>query len=304
MAVRISTKALHEGIAASIASASQRALKLQMGLADGKAVRTPSDDPVRAHQSMWFRERIRATDQYVRSIDGIGSYLNNLEASLGQVQDAIGDLMSLQTQAADDSTGADGRAALAVKVSESMELLAELGNTRYAGLYIFGGRRTLEAPVVPERDANDTMTGAHFNPQGVGGALKRVVGQDLSLTINVTAADVFGENGALFNQLSQLREALLNNDGDRIRSMGSSLEEASNRVITATTSVGSLISRTDTLKSKLGQEQTSYEDGRSKAEDLDMARTVVDFQAEQTSLQASLSAGSRILNMSLLDYLR
>jgi len=304
MTIRISTRSLHEGISDSIAAASQRTLKLQQGLGDGKAVRTVSDDPVRAHQAMWFRERIRAADQYERGIEGVSAYLSNTESTLSQIQDTLGELMSLQTSAADDALGEEGRAALAIKVDQMIELLFELGNTRYAGLYVFGGQRTLDPPLTIERSAEGAPSAVSFNPQGIGRPITRQVGQDLSLTINVTATDVFGEDGELFKQLVQLRDELLANNGDGIRGMAEALDEASERVSIATTSIGSLINRTETLKTRLGEERISYEDGRSRAEDLDVARAIVDFQSEQVSLQAALEAGSRILNLSLLDFIR
>jgi flagellar hook-associated protein 3 FlgL len=304
MPVRISTVGLNQAISDAISASSQRMLKLQQGLGDGKAVRTPSDDPVRAQQAMWYRERIRASEQYSRNVETVSSTLSNTDSTLTQIQDAVAQLNSLVTSAGDDSLGADGRAALATEVDQLSEQLAELGNSRYAGTYLFGGTRSLTPPLQVQRDAQGNIQSITLTDQGSSGAVKRQVDQDLSLTINVKPADLFGKDGGLFTQLKSLREALQANDGGRIRAMSSEFTQASDRVSTASTAIGALIQRTDALKSRLAEQTTNYQSGLSQAEDLDMAQAAVDLQSEQLSLQAALEAGSRILNLSLLDYLK
>jgi flagellar hook-associated protein 3 FlgL len=304
MSGRISTRTMYEGISSSIARASARASRLQQGLGDGRAVRTPSDDPVRAHQAMWYREQLRANDQYERNLEGIKSQLSATDTVLGQIQDVLAQVRTLQTSGADDSIGKDGRAALASQIDQTMELLAELGNSRYAGIYLFAGHRTLEAPVVSQRGKDGKIEQVSFNPRGTEGDLIRSAGPEVSLTINVTASDVFGDGAELFARLKDLRSALAANDGDRIRNLGGVLDQQLDRVTEAATTIGSLEGRVEGLQSRIQQDRQSYEEGRSSAEDLDVAKAVVEFQTEQAALQAALASGSRILNMSLLDYVK
>jgi flagellar hook-associated protein 3 FlgL len=303
MAGRISTLTLYDGIAQSIARSSQRMLKLQQGMGDGREVRAPSDDPVRAQQAMWYREQIRSNAQYQRNLDQILSNLSASESALSQIQDQFSQIRSLQTSGSDDSMGADGRAALAAQVDQLTQVLAETGNSRYAGAYLFGGRNTLDPPIVIQKDASGRVEKIGFNPSGVGGDLVRMAAPEVSLTINVTASDVFGKDADLFGILGELREALAANDGDRIRGLAGRLDAAQDTIANAVTTIGSLTERAQTLKTRVEQDGISYEKGRSDAEDLDVARATVDFQAEQAALQAALASGSRILNLSLLDYL-
>lgn len=301
---RISTRTLHESIAQSIGAANQKVLKLQQGLGDGRAVRRPSDDPVRTHQSMLFREQIRAGDQYERTLSGTISVLSATESAMQDMQDILADLRALQASASDDSVGAEGRQVIAAQIGDAMELLVSLGNTQYAGRYLFGGRQTLSPPLVVRRTSEGTTESVGLSPGGVAGSLKRQVSADVSLTINVTAVDLFGQGAELFSTLGEFRGALLRNDGDAIRSAAEKLDRAGERVSDATTVIGSLMSRAESLHLQVQQERVSYEDGRSRAEDLDMARAIVDFQSQQVALQAALSSGSRILNLSLLDFLK
>jgi flagellar hook-associated protein 3 FlgL len=303
MTNRISTRTLHDSIAQAISSSNQRVMKLQQGLGDGRAIRVPSDDPVGAHQAMFFREQIRAGGQYERSVDTTLSQLTATETALQQIQDVLGDLRSLQASGSDDATGPEARRVMAGQVRDFEEQLVSLGNTRFSGRYLFAGQKTLSAPLLTTRDAEGKVSGVSLNPVGVGGDVKRQLAPDLSLTINVKVTDLFGEGADFFTSMESLTAALLNNDGEKIRALTDSMDQAQARVNDATTGVGSLINRAENMKTRLEQDTTNYESSRSRVEDLDMARAVVDFQSQQTALQAALAAGSKILNLSLLDYL-
>lgn len=303
MTDRISTKTLHDSIAATIGLRSQKLLKLQMSLSDGRAVRTPSDDPVGAHLSMWFREQTRANDQYERNVQGAITHLNNAEGLMANLADLIHEVRVLQTTGANDSTGADGRHALATQVNELIELFVSLGNDRFAGTYSLGGTNTLEAPLKTERDAEGRIIGVTPTRPGAGADRVRRLGPDVLLTINVDGADLFGGDASAFRTLIDLRDALEANDGDAVRAASAPLDDFLERVLRATAGVGALVGRAEALLERVNSDRVQYEAGRARAEDVDMARALVEFQQEQTALEAALNAGSRILNQGLLDYL-
>lgn len=303
MTDRISTKTLHDSIAATIGLRSQKLLKLQMSLSDGRAVRTPSDDPVGAHLSMWFREQTRANDQYERNVQGAITHLNNAEGLMANLADLIHEVRVLQTTGANDSTGADGRHALATQVNELIELFVSLGNDRFAGTYSLGGTNTLEAPLKTERDAEGRIIGVTPTRPGAGADRVRRLGPDVLLTINVDGADLFGGDASAFRTLIDLRDSLEANDGDAVRAAAAPLDDFLERVLRATAGVGALVGRAEALLERVNSDRVQYEAGRARAEDVDMARALVEFQQEQTALEAALNAGSRILNQGLLDYL-
>jgi len=304
MSDRISTLTLHDAVARAIAASNQRVMKLQQGLADGRAVRKSSDDPVLAHQSMMYREQIRSTGQYVRTAEDSLSLLSATETALQQMQDTLGEIRALQTTGSDDAVGIEDRRVLAQESGQLTEELLAAGNTRHAGRYIFGGRQTLSAPLAAQRDEENALQTVAYNPAGVTGAIRRALGPDLSLTINIPAVDLFGEGAELFRTLRGLEDALSAGNGEQIRSYAEKLDAAQNRVTDATTTVGSWMNRLETMQERMQQDLVSFENGRSRAEDLDVARSIVDFQTHQAALEAALAAGSRILSLNLLDFIQ
>lgn len=300
---RISTKTLYDAIANSVGARGQQILKLQMSIADGRAVRSPSDDPVRTQQAMWYREQKREAEQYGRTLASVTVSLSATENTLSNISEVISEARDLQIRGSNDAMEGDARLAYAAQVDQELELLVSLANDRFAGTYTFGGRNTLEAPYVATRDASGRIVGVTTNSRGVAGKLGRQVGADVLLTVNVSGADLFGKDGATFQSLIALRSALETGAGDKIREMGVPLESALDRVTKASAVQGALAGRVAALVERSGRELISYEEGRSQAEDLDVARAMVDLQQEQVALQAALKSGAQILNLSLLDYI-
>jgi flagellar hook-associated protein 3 FlgL len=300
---RISTRTLSDAISASISMRNQRLLKLQLSIADGRAVHMPSDDPVRTQQSMWYREQKRAAEQYERSLQSVTISLSATESTLSNISDLLSEVRELQVRGASDALSDDARDAYASEVNQDLELLISLANERFAGTYTFGGRNNLQAPYVAERDAAGQIIRVSTNPAGIDGKLVRRVRPDVELTINVRGADLFGEGAAAFQSLIDLRTVLESGDGEGIRAMEAPLETAVDRVVKAHAVHGALTARAETLLAGAGRDLVTYEEGRSRTEDLDVARAMVDLQQEQVALQAALQSGAKILNLSLLDYL-
>ncbi len=303
MSARISSRTLYDTIALSISDRYQALFKLQLGLADGRAVRKPSDDPVRAHQAMWYRERLRATDQYEAAIQSTLSHLTGTENAVQQILDAMMEVRELQVTGADDVTGEDGRRSLSQRVDQLLQLVVDTANSKFSNVYLFSGTQTLTAPYEVQRDRSGRIVEVTQSRAGDVGDLIRVVGQNVSLTINTKGTDLFGADGEVFDHLIRLRDALADGDGETIRGLTDGLERDIDRLVSATSTVGSLTNRIEAMLSRVTDDRAAYEEGRSRAEDLDVAGSMVEYSQEQVALQAALAVGSRILNMSLLDYM-
>lgn len=303
MTFRVSTRSLHDTIAQAVLDSQQTVLQLQRGLADGRAIRLPSDDPVGTNVVMQFRERLRANEQYQKNMEVALSHLNAADSTLFMVQEQIIQAQTIQVRGADDSQGQDARNALAREIDQIAQALADLGNTRFAGVSLFGGTRTLEQPYTVELDDNGLIASLEKNPNGIDGEVVRQVGRDLSLSIHVSGDDVFGGDRELFQTLLDLRDALFAGDLESIQAGNQRLEAAQDRVVGTHTFVGSLLVRAESLKTRLQADEVTNESGRSRIEDIDVARAMLDYNQNQVALEAALDAGSRILQSSLLNYL-
>jgi len=76
-----------------------------------------------------------------------------------------------------------------------------------------------------------------------------------------------------------------------------------NTVLTLRAQVGAKVNRLDTLLSRQASTKVNLAQLRSSVEDVDFAEATTDLATRQTAFQASLAAGARIIQPSLLDYL-
>lgn len=306
MANRISTRSIYENLLHTTIGAQDKLNRLQHSIADGTRLRSPSDDPVGTHLALRARERLSANEQYTKSLEHSLTHLEASDAVLTQIEDLVTEVRSLQTSAANDTLGAEERAAMAAQVDQLTRQLVELGNQQFAGVYLFGGKQTQQAPFRLEegRDGAVARVTRSGDLRAIESPVVRQVDRDVLLSIHAKASDVFGEGQELFGTLIDLREALAKNSGDAIRQVGAQIDEAQNGVLAAHGVVGTLMQRAETLKTQLERDSMSHEAERARLEDLDVAEAMFEMSQQQTALQAALEAGSRILTLSLLDYMK
>lgn len=107
-----------------------------------------------------------------------------------------------------------------------------------------------------------------------------------------------------FTALIELRDALLADDNEAITRAGQRLEAVFDRMQEVqgqyAAKARAMIDRAD----RADYEATATEVMRSDVRDADLAEAIVRFQQMQTALQANLGTASRVMNLSLLDFLR
>ena len=79
--------------------------------------------------------------------------------------------------------------------------------------------------------------------------------------------------------------------------------EEQDRVNVAVADLGSRYVRLELTENRLSTQKVDFEDLLSKNEDVDMVETVIKYNAAETIYNASLSAVSKVVQKSLLDFL-
>lgn len=304
--MRITTRMLSDRILHDIQAAGQRALDLQHQIATGRKINRPSDDPTGTALAMRYVDRIGDIEQFDRNIGMALDRLSATENAVTTAQDLLTRASVLAEQGANDSLGAPERAGLAKEVDQLLEEMLASANIRNESGHLFGGRAENAPAFSATRNAQNQVT-AVAAAVTVDDVLVRQVDSNETVTLNIKAGEVFGTSGGgainLFQQLIDLRDRLNANDGNGIRSMITILSDGHRQVAEELTVIGSRVRRLHELKTRFGSETVQNEAARSRLEDASVSEAIVRLQAEQTTLQAALQTGARILRMSLLDYL-
>ena len=141
------------------------------------------------------------------------------------------------------------------------------------------------------------------NPKGISGQQFREILSGVTIAANVTGPEVFTGSADLFQTLITLRDALRANNTPAISATLTSLDVGIGQVSAANGSIGGRIQRLDAAEDILTADLVRVKGLLSRIEDADIAETVLDFQRQQSLFEASLQAGARLIQPSLLQFL-
>lgn len=108
----------------------------------------------------------------------------------------------------------------------------------------------------------------------------------------------------VFRSVSLLERALRGDDTEGIEQALDNLDVDLDQILTSRTEVGARINRLDSAGARLQLNEDFLREELSLKEDADLSETITEFTLTQNAFNAALQATSRILQQSLLDFLR
>jgi flagellar hook-associated protein 3 FlgL len=277
--------------------------KLQQQLTSGRTITKPSDDPNGTNSAMQTRQELAGAIQYARNIsDGItvldatDSALQGMLTQVKRVRDLT--VQGLNSGALDDNA----RVAIKTEVAGIRESLLGLANSSVQGQPLFGG-------VTSGRTAYNAGTGAY---EGIGGTaavpavgITRQVSDTDVIRVDTTGPEAFGDpaTGDLFALVASIATDVVANPG-ALDAHLADLDVALDRLLGAAASVGARTNRMETAQQVNEDLQLTLSSRSAGIENVDLAKTIMNLQMQQTGYQAALSATAKAIQPSLLDFLR
>ena len=291
--MRVTNRSIFESIKYNLGTISDELNKANEVASTGKRINKLSDDPVGLTQSLSIQSSLANIEQMQRNIDYGQSWLNSSESALTSVSNILSDTKALCVQMASGTVGADQRAAAAENVQNNLDEIVSLANTNVNGSYIFAGSKTDTVPFDQDETGNVTYEGDNT-------AFSIKISNNASIEIGSDGQAVFG---TLFTTLSDLKTALQNNDVTGIQDAMGKLDDSMNDISAKISDIGSKTDRMD-IKKNIFQDLNLTDTTRlSTIEDADMAQAIMDVSAAQLTYQAALASSSKVMSLSLVDYL-
>ena len=291
-------------LSASILSANQQTLarlaNYQQQLATNKKLNQISDDPVAAKQSLRYRAEGLQVTKYLDNIDKATSFMSATDQSLSDMGTLLDEAKSLAVQGANGSQDATSRKTLASSVDSLLSRMVDLANTVHDGRFLFGGTATVQTQPPFARNAGDTAVSYSGNLD----TFNVQVGPNSNVQVNTDGYSLFKGQQDVFQTLYKLRDALNQNDPSTVNDLITNVDDAHQQVNGIQGGMGGRIQRLDLARSQLESTQTYLGDLVSQAEDADMADVITKMRLAQTSLDAGLQSGAKVLQTTLLEFLR
>lgn len=298
--MRIASNTLSDSMIRQIQQLTSEQAKLQMQVATGRRITQPEDDPTAVGRVLTLQSEKRQISQYAANATRAltlaqGSY-SGLQG-LKQVSDRAGELGTLGTGA----MSAEAMRAYATEVDQLIEQAVQLGNTRIGSDYIYAGT-AVDAPAFSvTRAADNRIATVAYDGNTVQAAIPLSEATSVSPT---AAGDTTQGIGNFITSLIALRNALDAGDADAVRAAQPDLVAAEDLIIDAMAYNGGIQTRIEAARSLQQDRATGVEKLISDESSVDLPTTIVKLNQTQTAYQAALASAAKIMNLSLLDYIR
>ena len=272
----------------------------QRKLSTGKEINQVEDDPVAAGRAMHLRSEVSDVQQYQKNINEALGFQDASESAMSSVQDIMKRAKELVVQAGNGTLDQTGLNNIAAEIKQLVEAARQSMNGTYAGRYLFSGTATLTPPF-----PSPALTYA-----GDDNTMQRVIGQGEQVDLNLRGWEAFSVPPTTGGQnVLQLLDKVATDlaAGNRAALGGPDLQGVDamlDQLSASRAQVGARVNRLETQQTRLKDLELNVEDLLSKTEDADMAKAMVDFSMQQSIYQSALQSGARVLQPSLLDFLR
>ena len=272
---------------------------LQSQISSGVRLQKPSDDPGAVHEVMQSSSSLTALDQYNRNVQS-ATARNSLEGSVNtQLNNVLARAKELMVGQNTGTATVASRQTAAAEMEQLFNTAVNLSNTKNGDEYLFAGNNVTTAPFT------STGTGASldFTTTTPTGARSVAVGSGQQIVATHDGQQLFANSGVL-TSLRDATRALQTGDQTTVANALPALDTAFDNVQTLQGEQGARANALDVASQNVTALKANLTAYRSQLQDVDIQTAVTQLVTKQTSYQAAMLATSKILGMTLTDYLR
>ncbi|WP_059049977.1 flagellar hook-associated protein FlgL [Paenibacillus senegalimassiliensis] len=269
----------------------------QQQLATGQKISRPSDDPIGTGYQMRYDTDLARSDEFLTNAQTGTEILKTMDSLLQQASDVLKRARTLTLQAANGTYDVQQRQTISAEIKQLKEQMVTIGNSTYNGRYLFNGQKTDQAPYTSAEAATETTDPGLFY-LNVSPAVK--------VPVSITGEIIFGEANTdnAFKVLDDLATALDVNDTTEITAALGKIDIAADRLSVSWAEIGARTNRFELMENRIADDQVSLKEMRANVADVDVPSAIIELKSKETVLQAALSTGARIMQTSLVDFLR
>lgn len=304
--MRITNRSIMSNYLIDVQNNLQNMDRLSKQLDTQKQVNKISDDPFKTVKILNIQNEIQNAEKYNYNCDEITGWLDITDEALDRISNLSSDIKTRLTSIS-GVFGKNEIAAIRSDVNEKIKQIGESLNTTYAGKYIFGGQLTDTPPIDTKVDKSGIVSLSIKNESDdkLTKSLTSAISNGLNIDYNLTVKNInSGDEGLkLFQDLSI---ALSGDtvDKDKIGELSTKIDKYMDNILNNRSIVGARTNTIEKVKEFNDKNMLSMKDTFSKMQDVDYSKKFMDFKEAQMVYTASLQIGSKLLQGSILDYLR
>jgi len=301
--MRVTNNMLTQNLLKNLQIANNKMDLIQQQLASGQRITKPSDDPVKIETAMRLKGTLSRMEQWQKNAGQGLAFMDTTEGILANMTSMLQRVRELAVQGANGANAKEDLAQIGTEIKELTEQFRVLANSQYGAKYIFSGTKTDQIPM-PQ-----PYTVGGFQWQGNEERIVVEVGANLNMPISINGKELFGidtEGGssAFFQTLTDLSQAINDNNSAGIDQALGEIDQHIDRVLSVRAELGARTNRLEVINNQLENSVINLKKNLSDIQDVDMAEAIMEFQSIQNTFRAALSVGSQIIQPSLVDFIK
>jgi flagellar hook-associated protein 3 FlgL len=288
---------------------------LQRGLTDidssyrkissGTKYERVSDDPVEVAKIMQLKADMKNSEKYASNIDDAIGWLDVSESSLQEVVNTMHRFKELMVTAAGNG---DEAGAITAEVHQLLDQIGHMMNTSYDGRYVFSGQQTGTLPITVNYDGNGNAISMTYN--GDNAEYSTEVEKGVNTVFSINGNEILGDidPGAGVTTLSDTFNAALTalqaNDKTAAGAVLDDIDDHVDHLLSTMGKVGARTRRMELAQDNHEKLNLNMTELLSKLQDTDISEEIINLTSFQQIYEANIAAAEKIMNLSLMNFLR
>lgn len=303
--MRITQSMVYRGGLAQLNAQRARLAGVQEQAASGLRLNRPSDDPVDYRTTIFRKDDLNRTDQYLRSIDLARTRLRGSESAISDAANALADArvlaISAQNGTNDDPTSVGILRSQAESIFEQVMALANTKDS--SGSFLFAG---LASGTRPFAQTGSFVSGSPPPTVTFEGDASRVaveIGEDVYIDVTRDGSEVFAGAADVFAALGTLWQGIDQTDAGLIDTALGEIDAAFDQMLFEQAQIGNAENQANRWEDRLELQKEQVTSEISNLQDADVFQVYSDLAMQEAALQASLQVTGRLLSPTLLDFI-
>ncbi len=266
----------------------------------GQRVNLPSDNPAASAAEIQVQAQSASVDQYTTNSESALSQAQLGDSVLTSVVSLLNKAVTLGTEGANSTSSSADRASISTDVQGLLSNVVSLANTTFQGISIFGGTVSSQAAFTAD---SASSTGYTYNGNNTVNQIQ--VGDSLSVQANIPGSSLFiNANASVLGALTNLSTALNSGTSADIGTATTAVTTALNYVTQQHGVYGTTVNQLTSQENYLSQEKVTLTSRATSLVGIDPATAAEDLSQAETQNSAVFAAAAKVLQNSLLNYLK
>ena len=300
--------------------------KINQQISTGKVINTVSDDPHKAIKIMNINNEIKYTEKYNSNIDETVGWMNTTDGALESTGNLLNEIKETILKVGNGTYSQNEMKSLNADINEKIKQLADTLNSTYGGKYLFGGSSVDDAPITVIENPDGTVKlefSKDKNGQTIPNTddLKADISSGINIDYNISVGEILNikdGNGNTVNLLDEINNlsTLMNNiaNGDEqtastakeelLNNTKGKIDQLFDHVVNERTSLGVKVSTAEKIKEFNDDNIINMKNVLSLDQDTDHVEKFIELKSLELVYQASIQVGAKLIQPTILDYIR